>query len=599
LKFRRSLQVPGINGDVTRVVPLTGEFTLETAARSRTPIWLTFGLAAAGALVVAGLAFTSPAQLASSRAWLAAPLLTLVALALLGAQLARSFTGPLGDLAREAERVSAALRGNDFDARVAVPAAGAECQAAAAGMNLALDKLTWLQMILDAVPFPIHVTDADMKWTYMNRPFEALMQKEGRVADRKAAVGMACSNATANICNTEGCGIRQLQHGVGESFFDWCGMNCKQDTAALMNRQGQKVGYVETVSDLTPLIRARNYTRVEVERVTANLARLAAGNFQLDLDVSVGDQHTKESRADFLKLRDSLAVAAGGLQDVLVQVSEVATQVSSASAQIASTSQLVATGATEQAQSLTSAASRLDTMSGMTKRSADNAREATAVAVNAKDAAMAGKAAMGEMTESMAKIRASADSTSQIIRDINEITFQTNLLALNAAVEAARAGEAGRGFAVVAEEVRSLALRSKDAARKTEELISQSVKQTEEGALRSRHVSEKLAEIGLSVEQVTDIVGQISATTQDQASGIAEISSAVGEMEQVTQQNAASAEESSAASAEMAHQSESLVSLVSRFQFDGAARNQAPAQAAPSRSNALASRSARHLQLVN
>ena len=102
---------------------------------------------------------------------------------------------------------------------------------------------------------------------------------------------------------------------------------------------------------------------------------------------------------------------------------------------------------------------------------------------------------MEQMTGAMAKIRASAEGTSEIIKDINEIAFQTNLLALNAAVEAARAGEAGRGFAVVAEEVRSLALRAKEAASKTEELIRESVKQAGEGELTARHVDGKLGEI--------------------------------------------------------------------------------------------------------
>jgi chemotaxis receptor (MCP) glutamine deamidase CheD len=82
---------------------------------------------------------------------------------------------------------------------------------------------------------------------------------------------------------------------------------------------------------------------------------------------------------------------------------------------------------------------------------------------------------MVQMTDAMGENRAAAEGTATIIRDINDIAFQTNLLALNAAVEAARAGEAGRGFAVVAEEVRNLALRSKEAARKTEVLIKDSV----------------------------------------------------------------------------------------------------------------------------
>src|SRR6266508_2699666 len=123
------------------------------------------------------------------------------------------------------------------------------------------------------------------------------------------------------------------------------------------------------------------------------------------------------------------------------------------------------------------------------------------------------------MTGAMARIKAAAEGTSQIIKDINEIAFQTNLLALNAAVEAARAGEAGRGFAVVAEEVRSLALRAKHAASRTEGLIRDSVRETGAGEATARQVAGQLAEIVGGVAKVTDIVSEIAnAASAQQAS---------------------------------------------------------------------------------
>jgi methyl-accepting chemotaxis protein len=272
-------------------------------------------------------------------------------------------------------------------------------------------------------------------------------------------------------------------------------------------------------------------------------------------------------QGDHAKIKNSVNATGEALHDALQKVAVAVDQVSAAAGQIASSSQSVSDGASQQASSLEETSSSLETMSAMVKRSAENAMQANTLAQTAKAAAVEGAASMDEMTSAMGKIRASAEGTSQIIKEINEIAFQTNLLALNAAVEAARAGEAGRGFAVVAEEVRSLALRSKEAALKTEELIKESVNQAAEGEIRSKQVNSQLGEIVGGIGKVTDIVGEITASAREQSSGIDQINKAVADVNKVTQQNAANSEESSAAAEELSSQSEELAAMVSAFQL--------------------------------
>ncbi|MFO0582014.1 MAG: bacteriohemerythrin [Anaeromyxobacter sp.] len=273
-------------------------------------------------------------------------------------------------------------------------------------------------------------------------------------------------------------------------------------------------------------------------------------------------------RGDHARIKRSTNATAQALHDALLQVAGGTDQVSSAATQIAASSQAVAAGASEQAAAIQASSESLGSVTSITEQAADDAQKANALAREARTSAEDGAKSMDEMQATMNRIRASAESTSQIIKDINEIAFQTNLLALNAAVEAARAGEAGRGFAVVAEEVRSLALRAKEAAQKTEELIKQSVTQAGHGEEMSRQVTAKLADIVAGIGKVSGIVDTIASAAKVQKSGIDQVSKAVSEMDKVTQQNAASAEESSSAASELSAQADELAEMVASFQLD-------------------------------
>ncbi len=274
-----------------------------------------------------------------------------------------------------------------------------------------------------------------------------------------------------------------------------------------------------------------------------------------------------EYQGDFNRIRDGVNKTAQALHDALGQVARATEQVTTASSGIASSAQAVASGASESASSLEETSASLESMTAMVKRSSDNAQQARSLVHIAKGKADAGKAKTKQMNETMEKIRAASESTSQIIKEVNEIAFQTNLLALNAAVEAARAGEAGRGFAVVAQEVRALALRSKSAAQKTEALIEEAVKQAGVGNAMAHEVAEALTDISTSIAKASDLVTEIAASAREQAQAIEEVNVGVAQVDKVTQENAASSEEASAAAAGLSNRAEELASLLGRFKL--------------------------------
>ena len=338
--------------------------------------------------------------------------------------------------------------------------------------------------------------------------------------------------------------------------------------AALAGQLSTRADASKHQGDFRKIVDGVNKTLDAVMAPIAEAARVLEQLSQRDLRARVVGNY----QGDHARIKESVNATGTALHDALAQVAQAVDQVSSASTQIAASSQAVASGASEQAASLEETTSSIESVSNMTKQAAENASQANLLAKTARTAATDGSSAVEQMQGAMGRIKASAEGTSQIIKDINDIAFQTNLLALNAAVEAARAGEAGRGFAVVAEEVRSLALRAKEAATKTEELIRQSVREAVQGEVTATQVAGKLGEIASGISKVSDIVAEIATGAQEQSTGIEQVGRAITEMDKVTQQNAASAEESSSAASELSGQAEELASMVAAFQLGSQAR---------------------------
>ena len=291
------------------------------------------------------------------------------------------------------------------------------------------------------------------------------------------------------------------------------------------------------------------------------LAKMAAGDFTVD---SVCEE---EYTGGFHPLLVSFRGIGEKLNETMLQINQSSAQVASGSEQVSSGAQALSQGTAEQASSVEELAATINEISSKVKQNADNAQQANAKAGSISTEMNVSNEKMQLMIQAMEDISHCSNEISKIIKTIEDIAFQTNILALNAAVEAARAGTAGKGFAVVADEVRSLASKSAESSKNTSVLIENSLKAVENGTRIAGETAQSLYQAVNGVNEMTDIIGQISEASSAQAHSISQVTLGIDQISNVVQTNSATAQESAAASEELSSQSQMMKNLVNKFKL--------------------------------
>jgi len=132
-------------------------------------------------------------------------------------------------------------------------------------MGIKTDTIHLYESILDAVNFPITVTNKDMEWIFINKAVEDFLGVK-----RENVIGKKCSSWNAHICNTENCGITRLRNGHSDTYFEQFNGKYHVFVSYLYDENGEISGHVEVVKDITEIV---NMTEQQAKAETANRAK--------------------------------------------------------------------------------------------------------------------------------------------------------------------------------------------------------------------------------------------------------------------------------------------------------------------------------------
>ena len=215
-------------------------------------------------------------------------------------------------LVSDANMLVEAATAQQFNTRADASRHHGDFRAVVAGVNRTLDvvvdKVAWYEQLLDAVPFPLSVTDMQMNWTFINRTVEQLLGVK-----RQDVLGKPCHTWRAGICQTKDCGVECLRRGTPQTAFAQAGRNFQVDSAYINDLRGQRIGHIEVVQETTAKVHLADYQQQEVERLAGYLQRFSAGDLAFEPKVGDADEYSKDAREQFLTIARNLDQTRGAV----------------------------------------------------------------------------------------------------------------------------------------------------------------------------------------------------------------------------------------------------------------------------------------------